>query len=207
MLWASSSPWGLLLLLPQRGLGWAVTATFNPSGSRSPILTEGPLSTAAGRDTGPILSPSAVPSAQSQPSVVTWAAAQMTLQPRQSPSQATGKHPGPQQPSCLLTPQGSFQGNPTPTRRNSDHEGGGEALMPGGLDRRVSPEPPNQAFVTSPISTPPGTSTPPLPSSLALWLQPCSDSASCVPSASATGPLVCRASLQAEREVTCITVA
>lgn len=164
MLWASSSPWGLLLLLPQRGLGWAVTATFNPSGSRSPILTEGPLSTAAGRDTGPILlSPSAVPSAQSQPSVVTWAAAQMTLQPRQSPSQATGKHPGPQQPSCLLTPQGSFQGNPTPTRRNSDHEGGGEALMPGGLDRRVSPEPPNQAFVTSPISTPPGTSTPPCP--------------------------------------------
>ena len=108
MLWASSSPWGLLLLLPQRGLGWAVTATFNPSGSRSPILTEGPLSTAAGRDTGPILlSPSAVPSAQSQPSVVTWAAAQMTLQPRQSPSQATGKHPGPQQPSCLLTPQGA----------------------------------------------------------------------------------------------------
>lgn len=167
MLWASSSPLGLLLLLPQRGTGWAVTATLNPSGSHSPVLTEGPLSTAAVRNTGPILlSPSAVPGAQSQPSVVTWAAAQMTLQPRQTPSQATGKRPGPQQPSCLLTPQRSLQGNPSPTRRNSDHKGGGEALMPGRLDRRVSPEPPNQAFVTSPISTPP------LPSSPALWLQP-----------------------------------
>lgn len=138
-----------------------MTATLNPSGSRSPVLTEGPLGAAAGRDTGPILlSPSAARGAQSQPSVVTWAAAQMTLQPRQTPSQATGKHPGSQQPSCLLTPQRSPQGNPSPTRRNSDHEGGGEALMLGRLDRRVSPEPPNQAFVTSPISTPallPGT--------------------------------------------------
>lgn len=79
--------------------------------------------------------------------------------------------------------------------------------MPGGLDRRVAPERPNQAFVTSPISTPPGTSTPPLPSSLALWLQPLFWLSQLCPFSICTGPLVRRASLQAEQGVTCITVA
>lgn len=65
-------------------------AAFNPSGSRSPILTEAPLREADGKDTG-AHSPLTlcVPGAWSQPAAVTWVVAQMTFQPRQTPSQAT----------------------------------------------------------------------------------------------------------------------